>query len=67
MCGISKWMGFPSQMASNAKNVSIWWRHCHFDGFYMGFTIKFRALNLSWCTLEIDCVAQREAGLATNW
>ena len=20
---------FPAQMASNAKNVFIWWRHCH--------------------------------------
>ena len=25
---------FPAPMASNAENVSIWWRHHDFTGFY---------------------------------
>ena len=29
--GIHQWVGeFPAQRASNAENVSIWWRH-HID------------------------------------
>ena len=28
LCGNSLWSGeFPAQMASNAENISIWWRH----------------------------------------
>ena len=31
LCGNSPWTGeFPAQMASNAENVSIWWRHHDF-------------------------------------
>ena len=26
---------FPAQRASNAENVSIWWRHHEFDAFYL--------------------------------
>ena len=25
--GIHQWPGYPAHMASNAQNVSIWWRH----------------------------------------
>ena len=39
-CGESTGTGeFPAQMASNAENVSIWWRH---------HAVDYRILNLLW-------------------
>ena len=60
--GISPETGeFPAQMASNAQNVSIWWRHhgeslCNF----------LNSLNLIWCEdISYKVVTQSEGPRCT--
>ena len=48
---------FPAQMASNAENVSIWWRHHGYDiGLHFLIYLGAETLDpLTW--LEINTVA----------
>ena len=45
---------FPPQRASNAKNVSIWWRH-HGASLCYGYTIRARAFG-------IHCISSKAQG-----
>ena len=40
---------FPAQMASNAENVSIWWRH-HDRGIFVFAMDSYRAVVYMWHT-----------------
>ena len=50
--------GFPAQMASNAENVSIWWRH-H----------ELNILDMNWNSLNSDnsFISPRGNKLTTHW
>ena len=39
---------FPTQMASNAENVSIWWRHHRLHGSSVEMTTFFVSVNNHW-------------------
>ena len=45
---------FPAQMASDAENVSIWWRHHEFSVMLVVFSSKFLSLSIN--DFEIRCV-----------
>ena len=39
---------FPAQMASNAENVSIWWRHHAFHPYFLEFNVNDYSNPYSW-------------------
>ena len=42
---------FPAQMASNAENVSIWWRHHEYLGSAVQELIEYRTLHYRFDSL----------------
>ena len=47
---------FPAQMASNAENVSIWWRH-HYLSWRAICILTLKQLDMHWCTISIEATA----------
>ena len=53
---------FPEQRASDAENVSIWWRHHHH-----GLKMSRRAKSLGIISLDKDLVCQNYCDFITRW
>ena len=64
---------FPAQRASNAENVSIWWRHHGYQDsiLHMQTTTTSGVDGLAWLTHwdrdEIDAILQRTFSNAFSW
>ena len=48
---------FPAQMASNAENVSIWWRHHGYIVSAILFPLYGVCLQLIWIFFKIYCIS----------
>ena len=57
---------FPAQMASNAENVSIWWRH-HAIWFCLIHALAYDVKMAFWIAYVILKLLNEQQAVAPNW
>ena len=49
---------FPAQMASNAENISIWWRHHDIDDTWVSRSRNARSAFVTFCGKNLDMTGE---------